>query len=178
VVVNPSQVLNVLVLTVSRKLISFVCYLIIANGRRFCILPLEKPGNGLRVNVASSEPLDTSGPPAFVTSRLFRNPPSAYFENEVSSVLHFPIGCLSQGNLHLKRSTARQTGPRWIIPKAPAQEAPTPELMTARTCQISYSQRKDENLKLHKILRKTTNASGLLAEVAHQSVFPTCANTG
>jgi hypothetical protein len=86
----------------------------------------------------------------------------ADFENkDVSTFLRFPISCSAQENLDLKSSTARQTGPRWIIPKALVQETPTPELMAARTCQMSGSERKDGVLKLHKILRKTTNASGL-----------------
>jgi hypothetical protein len=46
-------------------------------------------------------------------------------------------------------------------PEKSVHETPTPELMTAPNCQISGSQRKAEVLKLHKILRKTTNASGL-----------------
>jgi hypothetical protein len=40
------------------------------------------------------------------------------------------------------------------------KEIPTPKLMTGQTCQISGSQRKAKVFKLHKILRKMTNASG------------------
>jgi hypothetical protein len=69
------------------------------------------------------------------------------------------------------------------------QETPTPELVTARTFQISGPQIKAEALKLHKILRKTTNASGLPSKNwpksptgVHEwdptpSGFQTCANT-
>jgi hypothetical protein len=99
-----------------------------------------------------------------------------------------PTSHLSQGNLDLKRSTARQTGPWWIIPKGSVQVT-SPELMTARTCQISGSEKKAEVSKLHKILRKTTNVSDLRSKNwpnsptrvqeldAPSSGFPTCANT-
>jgi hypothetical protein len=57
-----------------------------------------------------------------LTSCLPRNFTLAHFENkEVPTFLHFPVCCLSRGNLDLKPSTARQTGPRWTA---------TPELMT------------------------------------------------
>lgn len=39
---------------------------------------------------------------------------------------------------------------------------PTPELTTSGTCQISRSQSKAEVLKLHRIVRKTTNSSSFL----------------
>jgi hypothetical protein len=84
---------------------------------------LKKTGNGFRVEVARSEPVENSGPPASVMSCLPCDPPSGHFENkEVSTFLHFPIRYLSQGNLGLKPSTARQTGPWWIIPKSSVQE--------------------------------------------------------
>jgi hypothetical protein len=112
--------------------------------------------------VTGSETVDTSGSPASATSCLFRDPPFAHFENkQVQICLHFPVSYISQGNRDLKRSTALQTNPRWIIPKESVQETPTPELMTARTCQVSGSQRTAEDLKLHRILRKATNSSGL-----------------
>jgi hypothetical protein len=176
-----------------------------------CVLPIEKTGNGLRVEVARSETVDTLRPSASVTSRFPRDPPSAHFENKkVSKFLHFPIICLSLGNLDLKPSTARQTGPWWIIPKpsvqetstyfylsmalqlfghGPLQETPTPESMTARNCHISDSQRKADVLKIHKILRKTTNSSCLASKNWPKSLtgaqerdptaygFPTYANT-
>jgi hypothetical protein len=46
-------------------------------------------------------------------------------------------------------------------PETSVQEATTPELMAARTCQISGSQRKAEVLKLHKILRKQPTVQDL-----------------
>jgi hypothetical protein len=65
--------------------------------------------------VARSETADTSEPPVSVTICLPRDPPLAHFENkEVSTILHFLISCLSQGNLDHKHWTARQTGPWWI----------------------------------------------------------------
>jgi hypothetical protein len=73
-------------------------------------------------------------------------------KQEVWTCLHFPISCLSLGNLDPEQSTAQHTGPWWIILEETVQE--TPELLTAWSCQISGSKK----LKFHKIRRKMTNA--------------------
>jgi hypothetical protein len=55
--------------------------------------------------MAHSEMVDTSEPPASITSCLPQNPPLAHLKNvEVSTFLNFPISYLSQGNLDLKHS--------------------------------------------------------------------------
>jgi hypothetical protein len=55
-------------------------------------------------------------------------------------------------------------------PETLVQEIPTPKLMTARTCQMSGSQGKADGLKLHKILRKTTNPSSLRSKKCPKSL--------
>jgi hypothetical protein len=105
--------------------------------------------------VARSVTIDTSGPPASVTSCPPRDPPLVHFENkEVSTFLHFPISYLSQGNHDLKPSTARQTGPRWIIPKASGLRNFCTRINDCTNLSNLRFSKKTEVLKLHKILRR------------------------
>jgi hypothetical protein len=108
---------------------------------------------------------------------------------EVSTFLHFPINYIFREISTLSPRRHATDKPLMDIPKASVQETPTPELTTARTCQISSSQRKAEVLGLHKILRKMTNVPGLPSKNWPKSStrvqqwdppssgLPTCANT-
>jgi hypothetical protein len=49
---------------------------------------LKKTGNGLRVGVARSEMVHTSGPPASVTGCLPRDPPLDHFETRGSQYFY------------------------------------------------------------------------------------------
>jgi hypothetical protein len=125
-----------------------VVNLVIPKGADSVSHHLKKLGNGLSVEVAHSETANTSGPPASVTIRLRRGPPLAHFEN----IFTFPNQLPFSGKSYTLNSTTDR--PSMDNPETSIQEAPTPELATARTCQISGSQRKTEVLKLHRILRK------------------------
>jgi hypothetical protein len=99
----------------------------------------------------------------------FSSFPTSIGYKEVSTRLHFRISYFPQRSIDFKTSTAGQTRPWWIIPKASVQETAAPELMSAWTCQILGSQTEAEVLKLDEILRKTINASVLPSNTRRKS---------
>jgi hypothetical protein len=82
-----------------------VVNLVILKGADSVAYHLKRQGPDC-VEVACSETVDTSRPPAFITGCLPCDPQLGLFENEVSTFLRFQISCLSQRNLSLKPSVA------------------------------------------------------------------------